>query len=155
LTNIASADCKIPSLETADTSHSSTDLQDEAAPDKWLPVLQLFQTRLGEKVASVRITDRLSDSPARLVDPENSPSSGLQRVYRYLKENYEIPKKILELNPSHPIIISLGNISPDNALRDLIIDQIFESALLIEGIHPNPAGMIHRIEQIIQAALPE
>ena len=155
LTNIASADFKIPSLETADTSPSSTDLQEEAAPDKWLPVLQLFQTRLGEKVASVRITDRLSDSPARLVDPENSPSSGLQRVYRYLKENYEIPKKILELNPSHPIIISLGNIPPDNALRDLIIDQIFESALLIEGIHPNPAGMIHRIEQIIQAALPE
>ena len=153
LTNIASADFKIPSDEATDNHPDDSHILETATPDEWLPILQVFQSRLGDKVSSVRMTDRLSDSPARLVDPENSISAGLQRVYRYLKEDYEIPKKILELNPSHPIIKSLGKISSDNVLRDLVIDQIYESALLIEGIHPNPASMINRIEQIIQAAL--
>ena len=35
----------------------------------------------------------------------------------------------------------------------MIIDQIFENALLIEGLHPDPAGMIERIQEIMQAAL--
>ena len=65
------------------------------------------------------MTDRLSDSPARLVDPEGSVASGLQRVYRYLKEDYEIPKKILEFNPSHPIIKSLGILTRDDTLEML------------------------------------
>jgi len=121
LINIASADFKILSPEEADSPPADSPIQEVVTPDEWLSILQLFQTRLGDKVTSVRMTDRLSDSPARLVDPENSISSGLQRVYRYLKEDYEIPKKILELNPSHPIIKSIGNFSPDSALRDLII----------------------------------
>jgi molecular chaperone HtpG len=152
LINIASADFKIPTSET-DAATSDASPSGTESPEEWLPILQLFKSRLGDKVASVRMTDRLSDSPARLVDPEGSVATGLQRVYRYLKEDYEIPKKILELNPSHPIIKNLTSLPPDDALGNAVIDQIFENALLIEGLHPNPANMIDRIDQIIQAAL--
>jgi molecular chaperone HtpG len=38
-------------------------------------------------------------------------------------------------------------------LSKTVIEQIYESALLIEGLHPDPAGMIPRIQQLIQAAL--
>ena len=77
----------------------------------------------------------------------------LQRVYRLIKEDYEIPKKILELNPGHPIIQSLASLPEDNELTTVVIDQIYENTLLIEGLHPNPASMIGRIHQIIQSAL--
>jgi molecular chaperone HtpG len=153
LINIASADFKVPDSNTSTDESAVTSSSGAGSPDEWLPTLQLFQSRLGDKVASVRMTDRLSDSPARLVDPEGSIASGLHRVYRFLNENYEIPKKILELNPSHPIIKNLTSLPPEDPLGDAVIDQIFENALLIEGLHPNPASMIDRIDKIMQAAL--
>jgi len=153
LVNIAAADLKIPDEETSTSDSDDTVNATNISQEEWLPIIERFQSQLGEKVASVRMTDRLSDSPARLVDPDGSVASGLQRVYRYLKEEYEIPKKILELNPSHPIIQNLATIPEDDTLCKAVIDQIFENALLIEGLHPNPAVMIDRIDQIIQAAL--
>jgi molecular chaperone HtpG len=151
LSNIASSDLKVP--DSLEPSPGSADSSTPISPEDWPPILQRFQSHLGDKVASVRMTDRLSDSPARLVDPEGSIASGMQRVYRYLNEDYEIPRKVLELNPSHPIIQTLGSLPLDEPLSNAVIDQIYENALLIEGLHPNPASMIDRIHQIIQAAL--
>ncbi len=153
LVNIASSDLKIPDTETSSSETDDAINTAKVSQEEWLPIIQRFTSQLGEKVASVRMTDRLSDSPARLVDPEGALTSGLQRVYRYLNEEYEIPKKILELNPSHPIIQNLVTIPEEDPLSKVVIEQIFENALLIEGLHPNPAVMIDRIDQIIQAAL--
>ena len=100
-----------------------------------------------------RMTDRLSGSPARLVDPEGAPNQELQRVYRLLQEEFKSPTKVLELNPQHPIIMQLSNLPADAELSLLIIDQLYEDALLIEGLHPDPAGMIERIQKIMAAAI--
>ena len=74
-------------------------------------------------------------------------------MYRLLNQEYEVPKKVLELNPQHPIIQSLNTLPEEDALRPVIIEQIYEDALLIEGLHPDPASMINRIQELIQAAL--
>jgi molecular chaperone HtpG len=77
----------------------------------------------------------------------------MQRVYRLLKEDFELPKKVLELNPQHPILLQLNSLPSEAELGQLIIEQIYENALLIEGLHPDPAGMIDRIQKIIEAAI--
>jgi HSP90 family molecular chaperone len=77
----------------------------------------------------------------------------MQRVYKYLGKEVEIPKKILELNPAHPILKNLLKDKVDPALQNLVIEQIFDSALLVEGLHPDPSSMVERVQQIIQAAL--
>jgi molecular chaperone HtpG len=77
----------------------------------------------------------------------------LQRVYRYLGKEYEIPKKILELNPSHEILKKLLKLESGSDLQNIIIEQIFDSALLVEGIHPDPSSIAPRVQQIIEAAL--
>ena len=41
----------------------------------------------------------------------------------------------------------------DPALQNLVIEQIFDSALLVEGLHPDPSSMVARVQQIMQAAL--
>jgi molecular chaperone HtpG len=99
------------------------------------------------------MTDRLSESPARLVDPEGVPNQEMQRVYRFLQEDFKTPKKVLELNPDHPILMHLNSLPPEAELGQMIIDQIYEDALLIEGLHPDPASMIERIQKIIEAAI--
>ena len=99
------------------------------------------------------MTDRLTDSPARLVDPDGAPNQEWQRVYRALKEDFVAPKKVLELNPRHAILTHLNTLPADSPLAPMIIEQVYEDALLIEGLHPDPAGMIARIQKLMEAAL--
>lgn len=112
-----------------------------------------FKTQLGDRVSDVRATERLRGSIARLVDPDGTMGQEMQRVYKILEKDYETPKKVLELNPRHPTLAALVARPVDDALTQALIEQIYESALLIEGLHPDPASMIPRIEQLMAAAL--
>jgi HSP90 family molecular chaperone len=90
---------------------------------------------------------------ARLVDADQTVKPELQRVYKYLGKEYDIPKKILELNPSHPILKGLLGLEAGSELQNTIIEQIYDSALLVEGLHPDPSSIVPRVQQIIEAAL--
>lgn len=149
LVNVSSPDIKLPTLDKEPEAETKPSLD----PNEWVSLIQRFKSQLGEKITDVRMTDRLSDSPARLVDPEGAPNQEMQRVYRLLKEDFQTPKKVLELNPRHPILIHLNTLPSDAELGHMIIDQIYENALLIEGLHPDPARMIERIQKIIEAAI--
>jgi len=149
LVNIANPELKLPKLE-------------EQSPEEPLPALPVeefitlvnrFKKQLGERVSDVRLTDRLTDAPARLVDPQGAPPQQFQRVYRILGEKFDPPKKILELNPRHAILAGLNKISGEDKLGEIVIEQLYEDTLLIEGIHPDPVSMIPRIQQIIETAL--
>ena len=74
-------------------------------------------------------------------------------MYRYLGKEYEVPKKILELNPSHSILKNLLQLESGSELQTTIIEQIYDSALLVEGLHPDPSSMASRVQQIMEAAL--
>lgn len=147
LANVAAAELELPEKEETPEEETKTEAKDYAA------LIDLFKKQLGEKVVDVRVSNRLSDSPARLVDPEGALPQELQKVYKLLDKDYEVSKKILEINPKHPILQALENQPETSALSPLIIEQIYEDALLIEGLHPDPASMINRIQKILEAAL--
>lgn len=149
LVNIATADLKMPS----DSEEEKEEEKPHIPHENWGTLIDRFKQQLGDEVEDVRMTDRLTDSPARLVDPEGATQQEMQRVYRMLKEDFIPPKKILELNPGHPILIKLNDLDKDDNLSSIVIHQIYENALLIEGLHPNPANMIDRIESLIESAL--
>jgi len=115
-------------------------------------LIERFKQVLGDRVTDVRASNRLSQSVARLVDPDGTMNPELQRVYKYLGKEYEVPKKILELNPSHSILKNLL-VEPDAELQTAIIEQIYDSALLVEGLHPDPSSIASRVQQIMEAAL--
>jgi molecular chaperone HtpG len=116
-------------------------------------LIERFKQILGERVTDVRASTRLSQSVARLTDPDGAMNPELQRVYRYLGKEYEVPKKILELNPSHSILKNLLQLESGSELQTAIIEQIYDSALLVEGLHPDPSSIAPRVQQIIEAAL--
>ena len=149
LTNVASADLQLPAGEDQPAQAE----RQAVAQDQQGALLERFKTRLGERVSDVRMTERLSDSPARLVDPEGAMNQEMQRVYRMLNREYDVPKKVLELNPRHPILVGLNGLPQDDPRSELLIEQVYENALLIEGLHPDPASMIARIQKLMEAAL--
>jgi molecular chaperone HtpG len=116
-------------------------------------LIEHFKQVLGERVTDVRASNRLSQSVARLVDPDGTLNPELQRVYKYLGKEYEVPKKILELNPSHSILKKLLQLESGSELQTTIIEQIYDSALLLEGLHPDPSSIASRVQQIMEAAL--
>ena len=127
--------------------------QGQIAEADFSKLIERFKQVLGERVTDVRASNRLSQSVARLADTDGALNPELQRMYKYLGKDYEIPKKILELNPSHVILKKLLNMDSTSELGTLIIEQIYDSALLVEGLHPDPSSMAPRVEQIIEAAL--
>jgi HSP90 family molecular chaperone len=127
--------------------------QEQIAKAEFSKLIERFKQVLGEHVTDVRASNRLSQSVARLADADGALNPELQRVYKYLGKEYEIPRKILELNPSHVILKKLLDMDSASELQTLIIEQIYDSALLVEGLHPDPSGMAARVEQIMEAAL--
>lgn len=116
-------------------------------------LVERFKHALGERVSDVRASQRLSHAVARLVDPDGAPEPELQRVYRYLGKEFDAPKKILELNPGHAILKSLLRLESESPLHTAIIEQVYDNALLMEGLHPDPASIAERVQQIMEAAL--
>ena len=147
--NVASANLDLP-----ETEKDAEDVAPDITPEDFTTLIDRFKHHLGERVSDVRMTGRLTDSPARLVDPEGVPFQEVQRVYRMIQEDYEAPKKVLELNRKHNIINRMQSLAEDHPLNLIIIEQIFENALLIEGLHPDPVGMIPRLQKLIEEALP-
>jgi len=149
LVNVASARLEPPKQEAA-----GEEAEHQTVPEGEQPsLIERFKQQLGERVTDVRMTGRLSGSPARLVDPEGALNQEMQRVYRLLNREFEVPKKVLELNPRHPLLVRLGSLPSGDPRGELVIEQIYEDALLIEGLHPDPASMIARIQKLMEAAL--
>jgi HSP90 family molecular chaperone len=145
LKNVAQAEIAAPQEEA--------EKQEQISEADFSTLIERFKQVLGERVNDVRASNRLSQSVARLVDADGALNPELQRVYKYLGKEYEIPKKILELNPSHNILKKLLSTDSDSELQTLVIEQIYDSALLVEGLHPDPSSMTPRVQQLIEAAL--
>jgi molecular chaperone HtpG len=125
------------------------------AEDTFNALRSRFAEVLGERVREVRESKTLTGSPARLVSDEHNPNRHMFRLNRLLDRDYELPVKILELNPRHPLMHNLSQMvanESENPLVNAVIEQVFETALLQDGIHPDPAAMADRLTLLMEAA---
>lgn len=156
LRNVDDAGLELPADETSAGDESSATLDQSSFDQLVARAVQL----LGDKVRGVQEGKQLVDSPVRLVSPADSFDRDLQRVLRLTEEGYETPKKLLELNRRHPMIVNLGRMierGTDNPTNDALIDatllQLFDNALLLEGLHTNPVDMVERIQMLMAEAV--
>jgi HSP90 family molecular chaperone len=106
----------------------------------------------------IKVTNRLSDSPAIVTDHE---SGALRRMLKMIdqsgnQKSNDLPPQNLEINPSHPIIISLYaamKANPDNEVNKLIAEQLFDNALVAAGLIDDPRMMLNRLNEILVATL--
>ncbi|MBE2197509.1 MAG: molecular chaperone HtpG [Anaerolinea sp.] len=150
--NIDNAGLELPELAEEEEETGA----ETAVPEK---AFNLFVgrcvTTLGDRVVEVRASKVLKDSPVRLVSPQDAQNREMHRIYRYLDQNYEVPKKILEVNRSHSLIASLATLvetMPDSPVINMSIEQLYDSALVQEGLHPNPVQMLPRIQELMLLA---
>jgi molecular chaperone HtpG len=139
------ADAELPETTEKEAEDEKPALDEKTVND----LISRLKSVLEERVSDVRTTERLSNSPARLVDPEGAPEQSVQRVYKMMDKAFEMPKKVLEINPHHQIMAGLADLPEDDPKFSLIAEQVYENTLLIEGLHPDPVSMVGRIQDLM------
>lgn len=122
-----------------------------------------IKKRLGDKVASVQISNRLSTSPCVLVSGKFGWSANMERLMKAQAVgdtsslDYMRSRRVLEINPQHPIIKNLNAAyrsgqDGEDALR--AIDLLYDTALISSGYTPeNPAQLGGKIYEMMEMAL--
>jgi len=110
-------------------------------------LVKRIRASLGERVKDVRITHRLTDSPACLVADAHDISANLARLLKAAGQPGPGSKPILEINPKHPVVLRL--VDEEKKFDDwtaVLLDQ----ALLAEGGQlDDPAAFVKRINQLM------
>jgi len=134
-------------LDLGDDEDSEKELEKKSRAAEKL--LKRMKEALADKVADVRVTNRLTDSPACIVLNEQDMAMHMQRI---LKEaGHELPssKPILEINPDHPLVDRLRAEKSKKKFADWS-DILFDQALLAEGGQlEDPAGFVAKLNEML------
>jgi len=127
------------------------------APESLKPLLEHFRSVLDADVEAVRVSKRLTDSAVCLVSTEGGLSPQLEQMMRAMGQEVPHQKRVLEVNPKHPLIhraYAIHQVNPaDGRLRDLA-EMLFDQALLAEGAPiRNPARFAQRVAEMMAKAI--
>ncbi len=142
LVSVAKGDLDLGKLEdeAEKKQHEETEVQ-------YKDLVEKMKSALTEKAKEVRVTFRLTDSPACLVSDENELSGNLVRMLKAAGQNAPESKPILEINPDHPLVQRLKY---EEAKFDDWSHILFDQAMLAEGGSlADPAGFVKRLNEML------
>ena len=147
----------IKGIETADLDLKSDEKSeaDGLTEDESKSLISLFKETLGDKVEDVVESKRLVDSAATLVIGVSGMDRQMERMMKMMNQDIPGSKKILEINPSHPLIKNLAQIHENKGGESLLkscVLQIYEGALLIDGNMDSPTEFVARMTEIMEHA---
>jgi molecular chaperone HtpG len=144
LQSVAKGDLDLGDLE----DEADKKAQEETNKD-FEDVVERVKKTLDDKVKDVRITHRLTDSPACLVADDYDMSQNLERMLKAAGQEVAGSKPILELNPEHPMIVKMKAESDETRFADWT-SIVFDQALLAEGGQlEDPATYVKRINELL------
>ncbi len=144
LQSIAKGDLDLGKLEDEAEKEAKKQVED-AAKD----LIEKVKATLGEQVKEVRVTHRLTDSPACLVAGQNDLSGNLERMLKAAGQKTPESKPTLEINPTHGLVERLKAEKDDAKFNDLT-HLLFDQALLAEGGQLNdPASFVKRMNSLL------
>ena len=121
----------------------------EQTAEELKPLIEKIKLSLGDRVKEVRVTYRLTDSPACLVVDENELSGNLERMLKAAGQQVNASKPILEINPAHPMLEKLKAGVAESEFNDWS-HLLFEQSMLAEGGQlEDPAGFVKRLNALI------
>lgn len=142
LASVAKGDLDLGKLE----DEAEKKAQEQEA-DEFKPLVEKIKASLGGRVKEVRVTHRLTDSPACLVADEHDPSGNLARMLKAAGQKVPDSQPILEINPKHPVVLRLK--SEEKRFDDWAA-VLFDQAQLAEGGQlDDPAAFVKRINQLM------
>ncbi|MBI3897069.1 MAG: molecular chaperone HtpG [Gammaproteobacteria bacterium] len=149
LVSVAKGDLDLGKLEDQEERK-----QHEQVESKHKDLVARIQQVLAERVQAVRVTHRLTGSPACLVAGEHDISSHLGRILKAAGQSVPAGKPVLEINPTHALVQRLSDEKDEKRFGDWS-HLLFEQSLLSEGGQlDDPATFVRRLNELLLAAAP-
>jgi len=113
------------------------------------PAVKKISEALGDRVKEVRVTDRLTESPACLVSDQFDMTSNMERILKQAGQKVPDSKPILEINPDHELVKRLAKMRSKEKVNDFS-SILFDQAVLAEGALPeDPAGFVRKVNALL------
>ena len=143
-------------IDKADIKDSKEENEENKIEDEQKgSLIKVFKDTLQDKIEDVIESKRLVDSPVTLVSGKQGLDPQMEKMMKMMDKNFQSSKKILEINLSHPLIKNLSKMNLESGstvdLRNAI-EQLYESAQLLEGELQNPAEFVSRIYSFMEKA---
>ena len=143
LASVAKGDLDLGKLADEDKK------EQEKEAGEYKELIEKIVKSLGDEVKEVRVTFRLTSSPACLVADEHAMSANLERMLKAAGQNVPGSKPILEINPHHPLVQRLKGEADEARFGDWS-HILFDQALLAEGGQLNdPATFVKRLNELL------
>ncbi len=144
----------LKSVNFSDAAEELKTDEDKKEETNIKPLLKKMKKVLGEQVKDVTASSRLKDSPSCIVADSNDPTAKMQELMRAMGQpGQQDIKPILEINPSHAIIIKLKNMKKSKSFDD-ISQLLLDQAVLLEGAKlKNPTDFVDRLNTILTESL--
>ena len=144
LQDVGKGELDLGELDTAEDKEAQ-----EKVAEALKPLLERVKTALGDEVAEVRLTHRLTDSPACVVVPEHEMGAQMRRLLESAGQAVPESKPIFEVNPDHPLVQKLDQEQDEDRFVDLS-KVLFDQANLAEGSHlSDPAAYVQRLNKLL------
>lgn len=123
--------------------------KEKQAETEFKDLIERMQQSLSEKVKAIRISHRLTASPACLVADSIDLGSNMERILKEAGHDVSATKKILEINPEHPLVVRLNDEAAGERFDDWS-NILFDQAMLAEGSQlDDPAGFVRRLNELL------
>ncbi len=138
-------------LDLGDMEDEKEKAEKEETSKAFTEIVERIKTALGDDVSEVRVTHRLTSSPACLVTGENDMSANLERILKSAGQNMPGSKPIFEINPEHPLVLKLKDETDEGQFTELT-KVLFDQATLAEGGQlEDPATFVRRMNELLLA----
>jgi molecular chaperone HtpG len=144
LQSVAKGELDLGELEDKDDKEKV-----EKAAEEHKHLIERIKGALGEAVKDVRVSSRLTESPACLVVDHYDMSQNLARVLKQLGQDAPMPTPIIEVNLEHPLLERMDGEADEDKFGELA-KLVFDQALLAEGGQlEDPAAFVHRLNRLM------
>ncbi len=146
-------------VDRGDVGEKPDEEQKKAAAEKLKGLTEALKLKLANDVKDVRVTTRLKESAAVLVADEHAMSAHMERLFQRMGRGEEVPatKRILELNPEHPVVQALQKLAEKDASDSRIETYgrlLYDQAVIAEGSRiKDPAAFAKRINELMAKAV--
>lgn len=136
-------------LDLSKLDDEETKKAQEAAEQQFASVVERFKAALGEQVKDVKVSHRLTDSPACVVNDEFDMSTQMIKLMESVGQKVPEVKPIFELNPEHQLVRHVADVQDETQFKQWA-EVLFEQALLAErGSLKNPATFVTRLNSLL------
>jgi molecular chaperone HtpG len=155
LTSIDSDDLELPESQADAEAPKLDEAEEKKSEAGFARVLDLFRQAIGDRVREVRESKRLTDSPCCLVNADGGFTTQMQRILKMANKDVPEMSRILEVNPTSPLIRRLCHLTA-NTEHDAFIKQcglqLWSNALILEGVTPDAEELVGRIQSFMDEA---